>query len=875
MADYKEGQRLKGSDGNIYVVQGGVPRLMSSGGPTALTGADPRIAPQVQQATNAAAASQYEPARASAEATIAQANAGTAAEVARAKAAEAQAAAEIKRLELEEKKRGDEKDADAKKRVGMLNAATDKYINLYANYRNNYKGGNLIDAIGEKLPDWLSPANAGFNAGAKGLSSLDRPNTRTPGEGSQSDTELLQFLAANQPRAQDFDTENDQRFDTISTRLNELRQAAGLPVVNFEEAIVQPPVSSTPTQDRMALGKGSNDTIDPFLKGVASRLGAMAAEGASAPAMIDFARKNGLDPNDPQLRKSIEGSVNFRNSPDGKRWMKQNPGKAFPVDPSFYTKTSQLSGAANLVNSAAQSFPGAAAVSFANAATGQNLDSIADAVGGDSEAIRTGSMLLQDSQPLGSFVGDMAGQAAFEYLGRRVPGVRNLPGQRFGQLAQDAAYGAYQGSGNDQQGGFAGALSGAAGNAAGGMAFRGLHRAGTGLARGVQDANLGYLHNQGVDLTMGRIARGSGGPIGDMIARTEERAAGLPITESIINTARRRGDETFNSAAFRQGGGSGVTGAQGVTELQDVVDNSYNFLDNTRLPLDAPFAGSQAGVRANLPQNFGNGIADRMDQIDGAAQGGVLSGRDWQSGIRGVRADRASLRGQPFSDRAVGSLDDVENNLIGLANRQGGPDIAQNLASANEGYGRFRTLVSALDNGPSQKADELFTPGRLDDAARANARNFGGQANSIAGNRPFYDLTTAGKAVMPNLTPDSGTAGRALFSAIAGGTALGTAGGLTAAGASDDVSAKEGGGLGAGGGALGAAALTLPLMALYSRGGQRRIQNMMLNQRPGVEAAEQFIRQHPWIYNSLNRRTAGMFGGTLGRDLAILPELPE
>jgi hypothetical protein len=462
----------------------------------------------------------------------------------------------------------------------------------------------------------------------------------------------------------------------------------------------------------------------------------------------------------------------------------------------------------------------------------------------------------------------MAGQGMVEATVNRIPGVRGLTANRWGQRGMDGLYGAYSGSGESDGGAGFGAVTGALTNATGGMLGRSAQRGVGRTFTGVRNPNLAYLNNADVPLTVGQIGRGSDNVVGNVVGGIEERFAGLPIADAIIGSARRRGDEGFNRAAFREAGGNGITGSHGVNDLRtNVVNPAYSFLDPVNLPYDAPFAGSQARVRATLPRNMGAGVADRLDNIDNAVVNGSLSGRAWQDSIRGVRADRASLRGQPFSDQAINSLNDVEGNLQDLALRQGPPGTAANLENANRRNAQFRTIVSALDNGPAQRSDELFSASRLDTASRQGANQFGGQVSSIEGNRPFYNLTRAGMEVMPNLTPDSGTAGRSLFyaslPAVLGGSAGAAYGGL-----SDDGSAAQGGAAGAGAGAAGTVVPAAVLAALYSRRGQRGLQNLMLGPRNrNVERIGDALINNP--------RFGGMFGASLLRDYFLQDELSK
>jgi hypothetical protein len=311
-----------------------------------------------------------------------------------------------------------------------------------------------------------------------------------------------------------------------------------------------------------------------------------------------------------------------------------------------------------------------------------------------------------------------------------------------------------------------------------------------------------------------------------------------------------------------------VFGSKGIGELGDKVNNAYSFLDGTNLPVDATFAGSQAGVRAGLPNlpAFGGEIGKGLDQID--RLGPVIPGRDWQSALRSTKANRSSIAGQPFSDGATSALGDVQDNLLTLAERQGPPGTVDSLTNANRLNGQYQTLLGALDNGPSQARGEMFSTSRLDAASRQGARNFGGRAASMRGERPFYDLTTAGMDVMPNQVPDSGTAGRSLLYAALLPSLLGGGAGAAYGGLSDNSTVGEGA---AGGAAIGAGTV-LPaaiLGGLYSKAGQRGVQRMLLAPRgPKTQKTADII-------GGLNmQRALGPTASALLRKLYLYDPLP-
>lgn len=548
-----------------------------------------------------------------------------------------------------------------------------------------------------------------------------------------------------------------------------------------------------------------------------------------------YAQSHGFNPPDPQTY--AEAAQYHREHPE----YKGSFGDAVKTVPT--TMRERISASA----------PAAAVAAAGNAVLGDRGASMIGAINGDPEGAKAGLDALRGAHPVASLAGDIAGQGLFEAGLGRIPGAQALMATKWGRRGADALYGGYAGSGDDSNGDpLSGGLAGAGINMAGGMFGRGSTRAVGGTLSGVKNAALQKLDNLGVPLTLGQIGRGSNNIVGRAIGGIEERATGLPGFDAVIGTARQRGDAGFNRAVFKEAGGTGATGAAGLDELNGLRKNAYSFLDGTNMPLDAQFAGSQAGVKAGIPDlpAFGNEISKGLNLIDSTAKGGSIPGRDWQSALSDTRGNRSSIAGQPFSGHAVQSLKDIEDNLLGLANRQGPAGTLDNLNAANKLHGQTETIAAALDSGPAQRNGQMFSPQRLDDASRVNTRKFGGRVASLTGkNRPFYDLSQAGLEVMPNLTADSGTAGRMLLVPLAMSGIGGGVGALTG----DDR--MKGGELGAEYGALLGGAAIGP----YSKGGQKVIQKALLGDRP-----DQFVRIGDYIVKK--SALGGMFGSGAARN---------
>lgn len=506
------------------------------------------------------------------------------------------------------------------------------------------------------------------------------------------------------------------------------------------------------------------------------------------------------------LEKRGFPTINIGTVNAARKWMKDNPGKRYEFsDP---TRTEDLT----LMEKMSASPLGAYAAHAGNALSA----GVVGAMAGPEAQGRLDAMAANNPRAalgggvVGSIGAMMGGEAAIAAkAGQRLAG--------WAPRISDTAYGAVSGynaapEGGGVQGAITGALAGLGGGYVGQKVASGL---GSGF-RGVRDEAVQVMRDRGVPLTVGQ-AVGNSGWLGAGIKKIEDAATSLPFVGSAIDARRRAGWNAFNEAAFKEmPGHSGQTGAEGVAETIPLVNQAYSFLDNTVLPVDAPFAGTNAMVRANAPSRYAADIRDQLDQIDERVQGGALPGRDWQSAVRANRENTASLRGQPYADQAITAHGDIEANLMGLAQRQGPAGTLENLADANRLYAQQQTILKALDNGPAQQADETFSAARLDAAARQGANTYGGRAASMAGNRPFYELTTAGRSVLPSQLNDSGTWTRALV----GG------GGLTVAGAGGSYAGGEDNRIG--GAATGAGGTAL-LTALGVLGGGKTSQKVMVD----------------------------------------------
>jgi hypothetical protein len=766
-------------------------------------GPDPMLPDKRTIAHNQALASQVAPAKAQADATIASAQAANALAIAQAQRDKAVADAKTAQIDASGgRKLTPEVRAQALKDYAFSDQLQGVIDNLRAKYEAGPGKTKGIMGSADYLPltqnqefDTAADAARGIIGQALGFTG-SQLNTQ-----QESEKNIGPFL----PHSSDRDKVINDKLQYLQNLADKGRQRSvmtlgGVPDANGN---IVPATGATRTEN------------DPE---AAAALSELIQRGRPYSEAVSLAKKRGFNPPDAKAYT------------DAVRYARRHKG----ATNTQATKEVPVGTISQMIGKAAQDNVGGALlatpVAAANAITGDRLASMA----GDPNAAQ-GMAMLRQNNPISSLIGDVAGQATDEALLGRIPGMQGFLAGKIGRRVGDLGYGAFAGSGDSAGDDPAtGALVGAGTNLLGGGIGRRLQR-GVGKAfTGVRDPQVNYLASQGVQMTPGRIGRGTELILGHTLGGLEDRAAGLPGFDAVIGAARRRGDESFNAAAFRQAGGSGATGAKGLSEVAGLKNNAYDFLNGTTLPIDAQFAGRNAAVKASVPglPGFGNEVGLTLGQLDKVSNGGAMAARDWQSALSSVRGDRASISGKPFASDAGNAMDEIKNNLLELADRQGPPGTVDNLNAANRLNAQYQVLAGALDNGPTQKGGQLFSAGRLDDVSRVNTRKYGGRLASLTGaNRPFYDLSQAGVDVMPNLTPDSGTAGRlAVMGTLAAGGS-GLAGASLGALANDEDrgrGAQTGGELGTGG-YLGA--LTLAGL-LYSKTGQKMLQKALVGQRP-------------------------------------------
>jgi len=507
-------------------------------------------------------------------------------------------------------------------------------------------------------------------------------------------------------------------------------------------------------------------------KRVARVLQAAFDRGASADELNAIVRQYGYPNLNP---REIATAIEYRDQ--GGKGVKVNVPQSGYHDPSI---------AERAIHNVAASPVGTYFGQAANALTFGGLDELQGIAAGDSlgEAFSgTGrntaeadlrKNLQAEANPTAAILGGISGGALGAAATGALAGAGRVAATTFAPraLAGDALYGGLFGAGESNESRGLGAAAGALAGMGGGALGRGAARRFGDVVGGVGGPGA-YLRQEGVTLTPGQIGESmnladpGGSGLGRFLKRREDRLAGFSGIGDAIGRQQERGVRQFDRAAFRQGlemadAVPADIAEAGIDEASDLVSQAYNrALAGQNFVADQQFTqgiGSALNRARGLPA-VGDEAAYSLEQsiapfVDPA---GNITGRNMQNITqeltrRASRFDNSqSAVGPDAANVLRGALDDVG----GMVERQA-PGVMDDFTNANTAYRNLKILEDAVARAIN--TDGMFTPAQLGQAARANAKRYGGRYASQ--DRPFFELQRAGQQILPSKVPDSGTAGR-------------------------------------------------------------------------------------------------------------------
>jgi len=306
------------------------------------------------------------------------------------------------------------------------------------------------------------------------------------------------------------------------------------------------------------------------------------------------------------------------------------------------------------------------------------------------------------------------------------------------------------------------------------------------------------LMNEGITPTPGQI-------LGGGAKRFEEGLSSVPIVGDFIKNAQLRAVEDLNKVAFDRALKpigkelpKDVTGREAIKFTSDTLGDAYEqLLPKMTVKADTTFntelsnlkQAVDSGAIDQASKNFFNkwvdtNIANKF-QGQNAITGETLKGiqRDLQKKINELSLSTSN------DERVIaGALKEAQDQFRQLVTRSN-PQNAAELKAIDTGYANFKRIQNAA--GKVGAEEGVFSPAQLQNAVRA-ADKSKDKARFAEGNALMQDLSEAGKTVLGNKVPDSGTPYRTMAAVLAtGGAGLAGHPGLAASLAAAPVMYSE------------------------------------------------------------------------------------
>lgn len=319
------------------------------------------------------------------------------------------------------------------------------------------------------------------------------------------------------------------------------------------------------------------------------------------------------------------------------------------------------------------------------------------------------------------------------------------------------------------------------------------------------------LIEEGVSLTPGQI-------MGGVAQRVEDGATSLPVIGDAIKAAQRRGIESFDAAAINRALKpigkvlpKDLKGQQAVKFAEEALGEAYDSLlpkmignlDNAAPANALPGVAGQAAKptfrqELDVIRKMGDGLPEAQasqlnriidnEVVKRFTEGGRASGetlKNIESKLGGLVKDFS--RSDNYDVRTMGDAVKEIRNAMRRMIEDVNPGIGDELAAINGGWANFKRIQKAA--GALGANDGVFTPAQLQNAVKAGDFSKD-KARFAVGEALMQDLSGAGKKVLSQTVPDSGTpfriasnmamvGGGSLFNPLIGAGALGAAGAYT------------------------------------------------------------------------------------------------
>lgn len=284
-----------------------------------------------------------------------------------------------------------------------------------------------------------------------------------------------------------------------------------------------------------------------------------------------------------------------------------------------------------------------------------------------------------------------------------------------------------------------------------------------------RNANLQMLRQEGVQPTIGQA-------LGPTAARVEEKLQSLPLMGDVIGKARQGANVSFEQATINralkpigQELPAGLSGRDAVIFTENALKDQYDTVLNNigAIVPDTKFTDGVKNLQSMVNKlvvpkaekaKFNAALADVQQSID---ENGVITSEAYKLLESSLGSDARKLASSQnvYEGKIAPAVQQLRAELQDMLNRQAGQE-AKNLKAVNEGWANFKRVQRAASALGAEEGN--FTPAQFQNAVRAldRSKDKGAFARGAALGQ---DIGDAGRTVLGNRVPNSGTADRLLL----------------------------------------------------------------------------------------------------------------
>lgn len=303
----------------------------------------------------------------------------------------------------------------------------------------------------------------------------------------------------------------------------------------------------------------------------------------------------------------------------------------------------------------------------------------------------------------------------------------------------------------------------------------------SGIARAISpkastNPNIQILRNEGINPTFGQT-------LGGVANRVEEKLQSLPIFGDMISMARGKADSQFQTAAFNralkpigQKLPEGLKGRDAIVYTENSLKQNYDDVLTKigAISPDAQFGSKITNLESMVNKQvmpkaekakFASALNDIRQSID---RNGVITSDAYKALESSLGTDARKLASSTniYEGKISPAVKQLQQELREMLKRQAG-QYADELKATNSGWANFKRVQNAASKVGAE--DGIFSPSQFQNAVRTLDKSKD-KAAFARGSALGQDLSDAGKSVLGNKVPNSGTPERLLL----GGAAVGS-----------------------------------------------------------------------------------------------------